>query len=85
MPDGGDPLQDEGVEAVEGARGRELDVAALGRVRVHVVEVLKAGTVLEVAVDREPVGDADPRRPGGRRGRRGSGQHHQDDGNAREA
>ncbi len=52
---GGEPLRDERIEAVEGAERGQAEHAALGRVRIHVVEVRKASGVLEIAVHREAV------------------------------
>jgi len=48
-------LDDEGVETVEAADGRQLDDAALGGVGPHVVELLEIGAVLGIAVHGDGV------------------------------
>ena len=50
------PLQDEGVQVIEGPDCVELDVAAFRRVRIHVVEMLEVGGIFDVAVNGESVG-----------------------------
>src|SRR6185437_15240384 len=53
-----DALEDEGVEVVEGADVADLDEAALGRVRVDVVEMREVGGVFQrIAVERDAVAD----------------------------
>ena len=51
-------LDDEGVEAVVGADGLQPHRAALGRLRIHVVEVLEVRRVLEVPVHGDAVAGA---------------------------
>ena len=69
---GRDAPDDEGVEAVEGADGRLLDRAALGRVRVDVVEMGEVGPVFRRAVHGQRMADVDipARRVRGRSGDR---------------
>src|SRR5207247_9996251 len=55
-------LEDERVEIVERADRGERDAAALRGARIHVVELREAGTVLEIAADRQPVGRGSPGR-----------------------
>src|SRR5690606_4336658 len=48
-------LDDIGIEAVEGADARIAHLAALRRLRVHIVEMLEAGCVFELAEKRDAV------------------------------
>ena len=66
---GGVPLEDEGVEVVEGPERGEPELAPTGSVRVGVVEVLELRTVLDVVEHRQGMGPGEVLR----RERRGSG------------
>ena len=70
-------LQDERIQVVERPDRGQLDLPALRRVRVDVLEVLEAGPVLEVAVHRERVAGRRFRlgAGAGERGRQGGGEH----------